>query len=273
MSAEDRLKEGKPEEALQELQDKIRKDPSNPKHRVFLFQLLSVLGDWERAMTQLNVLADLDDSALMMVQTYRVALNCEALRREIYAGKHSPLIFGEPEEWLAKLVEALRVGAEGHGKQAQQLREAALESAPATAGTVNGAAFEWIADADSRMGPVLEAVVEGKLFWVPFHRIQKIEIEEPVDLRDLVWLPARFVWANGGQAVGLIPTRYPGSETSDDGLIRMGRKTEWDEVSENCFEGRGQRMFATDGGDYALLDLREVLLQTASDAAAGAPDG
>jgi len=273
MAAEDRLKEGKPELALQELQDKIRKDPSDPKHRIFLFQLLAVLGNWERAMTQLNVLADLDDSALMMVQTYRVALNSEALRREIYAGNHSPLIFGEPEEWLAQFVEALRLGAAGHVGQAQQLRDKALESAPATAGTVNGAAFEWIADADSRLGPVLEAVVEGKLFWVPFHRIGKIEIEEPVDLRDLVWLPARFVWANGGQAVGLIPVRYPGSESSDDGLIRMARKTEWDEVAEGCFEGRGQRMFATDSGDHALLDLREVLLQTASVAADGTPDG
>jgi type VI secretion system protein ImpE len=29
----------------------MRKEPSNAKHRVFLFQLLSVMGQWGRALT------------------------------------------------------------------------------------------------------------------------------------------------------------------------------------------------------------------------------
>ncbi len=32
----------------------------------------------------------------------------------------------------------------------------------------------------------------GKYYWVPFCRIQKIETEKPIDMRDLVWLPARL---------------------------------------------------------------------------------
>ena len=56
---------------------------------------------------------------------------------------------------------------------------------------------------------MLEAIINGHYYWIPFQQIQQIQIEEPADLRDVVWMPAHFVWTNGGDAVGLIPTRYP----------------------------------------------------------------
>ena len=74
--------------------------------------------------------------------------------------------------------------------------------------------FEWLADADSRLGPILEAVIDGRYFWVPLENIHQIVLEKPKDLRDVVWVPAEFMWRNGGTAVGLIPSRYPGSESS-----------------------------------------------------------
>ena len=74
MTAEECLRDGKLGDALAELQNQVRGDPSNAKQRIFLFQLLSVLGQWERAMTQLNVAGDLDPGALAMVQAYREAL-------------------------------------------------------------------------------------------------------------------------------------------------------------------------------------------------------
>ena len=45
----------------------------------------------------------------------------------------------------------------------------------------------------------------------------------------------------------------------------MARKTEWAEVAEGCYHGLGQRMFSTDAGDHALLDIREVNLETSTD--------
>ena len=36
----------------------------------------------------------------------------------------------------------------------------------------------------------------------------------------------------------------------DDDLIRLGRKTEWREVAEGVFLGSGQRMLATDQGEW-----------------------
>jgi type VI secretion system protein ImpE len=268
MQAEQSLREGHLQESLAQLQEQVRRDPGNAKNRVFLFQLLCILGDWNRAMTQLNVAGELDAGTLAMVQTYREALHCEALRAEVFAGQRYPLVLGKPEQWLADLLEALRLTAEGRYAQAQPLRDNAFALAPATAGTLNGQAFQWIADADTRLGPVLEAIVNGRYYWIPFCQIQQITVEAPADLRDLVWLPAQFVFANAGAAVGLIPARYPGSECADADAIRLGRETRWLERGGGFYEGLGQRMFTTDGGDYPLLEVRTVALATATQAAA-----
>ena len=56
MLAEQTLRDGRVEEALAELQAEVRKAPDNAEYRVFLFQLLCVIGDWERARAQLKVL-------------------------------------------------------------------------------------------------------------------------------------------------------------------------------------------------------------------------
>ncbi|MGA7979422.1 MAG: type VI secretion system accessory protein TagJ [Chromatiaceae bacterium] len=264
MAAEQLLGEGQLDDALAELKQQVRADAANPKHRIFLFQLLAVLGDWERAGTQLEVAGDLDPSALAMVQTYREALRCEVLRSQIFAGKRSPLVFGDPERWLALLLEALQLTAAGEDAKAAPLRDDAFAAAPATSGMIDGQPFDWIADADLRLGPVLEAIINGRYYWVPFHRIRTLEVEPPADLRDIVWMPAHFTWVNGGDTVGLIPTRYPGSEASPDASIRLARRTDWLEPLPGMYIGQGQRMLATDSGEYPLMDVRLVELGAAA---------
>jgi type VI secretion system protein ImpE len=288
MSADQLLREGKLDEALAALQAQVRAKPADAKLRVFLFQLLAVQGSWERALTQLNVAGELDAGTLAMVQTYREAIRCELLRAEIFAGKRSPLIFGKPDEWLALLMQALRLTAEGQHAAAAELREKAFDTAPATSGTISVAkltrsasegpsgkepppqsnAFDWLADADSRLGPVIEAIFNGRYYWVPIHRVQRIVIDPPADLRDVVWMPAHFVWANGGDTVALLPTRYAGSESSADPLIKLARKTDWAEPVPGVYLGQGQRMLAADCGEFSLMDVREIKLNIVPEAAA-----
>ena len=258
---EDFLAAGDPVSALQALQRKVKEHPSDPKLRVFLFQLLSVLGQWDRALTQLNVTAEMDASALAMAQMYREALRCEALRAEVFAGKRSPLLFGQPDQWLALLIESNLVTARGDFASARKLRDQAFEMAPATRGSIDGKPFEWIADADMRLGPVCEAVINGKYYWIPFSRLARIDIEAPEDLRDFVWMPAHFLFQNGGEAIGIIPTRYPGSESCQDGMLQLARKTEWDEGADGVYTGLGQRVWTTDADEYPLMDARCVELQ------------
>jgi type VI secretion system protein ImpE len=262
LAAAETLRSGSPEEALLQLQDQVRKNPANSQYRTFLFQLMAVLGQWDRALNQLKVLGDMDASTLAMVATYRDALHCEAYRGDVLAGKRTPLILGEPESWMALSFEALRLGGEGQWDKAAEARAQALELAPTTTGKINGEDFEWIADADSRLGPMLEAVVGGKYYWIPFSRIRSLTVEQPTDLRDLVWTAAQLTFANDGQTIALIPTRYAGSESATDGRVKMARVTEWEENPGGCFFGKGQRLFATNVAEYPILDTRTIELNT-----------
>ncbi|MHB8473105.1 MAG: type VI secretion system accessory protein TagJ [Gammaproteobacteria bacterium] len=263
LNAEQSLRDGDPTAALGSLQVQVRAHPNDAKLRIFLFQLLSVLGQWERALTQLNVAAELDPAALAMAQTYREALRCEALRAQVFDGKKSPMVFGEPEIWLALLIEALLRAGRGEHEQAQQLTRQALEEAATSSGILNDKPFSWIADADLRLGPVLEAIINGRYYWVPFARLSRIDMEAPVDLRDVVWMPAHLQFANGGESVALIPTRYPGSEASDDGLILLARKTLWNEPVPAVYHGLGQRMLTTDAGEVPLMEVRSISIDAA----------
>jgi type VI secretion system protein ImpE len=258
--AEQAVRNGDPDAALKTLQDQVRQNPSDAKLRVFLFQLLCVVGQWERALTQLNVAAELDASTLAMAQMYREALQCESLRAQVFAGKRSPVIFGEPPDWMAWLIESLLVRGTERSGESGSLRDRAFEAAPQTAGSIDGQPFEWIADADMRLGPVCEAIINGRYYWVPFDRLSKIDLEAPIDLRDVVWMPAHFQFGNGGEAVGLIPTRYPESESSDDPQVRLARKTVWREEVPEVFLGLGQRVLATEAGEHAIMDLRTIVL-------------
>jgi len=273
MQAEQLLRDGRLAEALASLKEQARTNPADAKLRMFLFQLLSVMGQWDKALTQLNVAADLDAKNLLTAQLCRAALNCEALRAEIFAGKRTPLIFGEPQEWVGLLLQANQLFAAGQAGPAGELRDRAFEAAPPTPGTVNDdQTFEWIADADNRLGPMLEAIIGGRYYWLPFQNLREVIFEEPADLRDAVWMPAQLVFVNGGNSFGLIPTRYPGSETSADPDILLSRKTNWAEDAGGFCRGLGQRLLATDAGEYALMDLRHITLGPA-DAAPETPAG
>lgn len=262
MSAAEMLRDGKLSEALTFLKKEVSADPANVKHRIFLFQLLCVLGQWDQALTQLNVAVDLDPITLAMAQMYREALSNEALRAEVFQGKRQPMIFGEPPEWMGLLLEALRLSATGDSRAGEELRVRAFDAASTSSGMIDDTPFEWISDADPRLGPVIEVIVNGRYYWIPFSNISEIRIEAPADLRDTVWTPCQFIWSNGGDAVGVIPTRYPASESSEDDLIRLARKTDWQEQPDGPPQGLGQRLFAIDSGDLPIMDTRLIRIDS-----------
>lgn len=262
MNSAELLKASDTAAALKALSEEVRSKPADAKLRVFLAQLLCVVGQWERALNQLTVAAELDALAIPMKQMYGEAIRCEGLRAEVFIGKRTPMVFGQPDEWLALLIESLLRSGRGEMTHAEGLRAKAFEAAPVSRGSINGQAFEWLADADMRLGPVLEAYVNGRYYWVPFARLAQVKIEAPVDLRDCVWLPAHLQFENGGEALALIPTRYDGSEKSANGAVQLSRITEWLEPHPEVFTGQGQRVFTCESGDHALMDIRDITFQS-----------
>jgi type VI secretion system protein ImpE len=258
MSPEQSLKDGDLAGTLAELQQRVRSNPAHAPDRIFLFQLLSVLGEWNRARTQLTLAAELDAGSLFTSTVYGAAIEAELKRAAVFKGERNPLVLGDPQEWIAWLFQANRLFLEGHAAAATELRTAAFDAAPARAGTLDGSSFEWLADADPRFGPCLELIMAAEYYWVPVAGIKKLSLQPPSQLRDLVWMPAVIEWDNGGQATALIPSRYPGSESSADDNLRLARATAWEEAQPGWALGQGQRLLATDSADAALCDLRQI---------------
>lgn len=262
MTAEELLRDGDLQSALARLQQQIKANPAVSAPRIFLFQLLVVLQEWDKALNQLDVLAQLDHATLAMANAYRQAIVGEKQRNNVFAGRQLPVVFGQPQQATALFLQALKLSINGEEPQAASLRAEALAQLNPTSGRLDGAPFQWIADGDSRIGPFLEAIVGGHYYWIPFENICRIQLEEPADLRDLVWAPAQFTWSNGGGSVGFIPVRYAGISKEADADFLLARKTDWFKQDDDNWRGAGQRMLMTDQDDFSLLNIRDIALNT-----------
>lgn len=155
------------------------------------------------------------------------------------------------------LVEAQMSFAKGEYAAFTTLNSQAFEQADTCSGKINDEPFEWLADADQRLGPVLEVIFNEHYYWVPMSRVRSLRTEEPADLRDLVWQPAEVTWTNGGKHIVMLPSRYPLIEGVSESDL-LARSTDWVARTEGVFEGVGQRMFATDQQDYSFLQVRSI---------------
>lgn len=243
----------------------VKASPTSASARMKLFRVFCLTGQWERAVTQLDTASSMDPELALTSLLFKQAIACERFRGEVFAGGRTPVVIGEPQPWLAWMLQALQ----SDPARALALRQQAMEAADACPGSLDGQAFEWLADADPRLGPVCEAFIDGKYYWLPFERIAELSIEPPDDLIDLVWTRADLVLGNGGSKQVLIPTRYPGSETSDDDAIRTGGRTVWLGSEEAGYRGLGQREWVTDRGQTGLMDVRRLVLQPSTRGAAG----
>jgi type VI secretion system protein ImpE len=258
MDAASYLKEGRLEESLAELMDRIREKPEDHSLRVFLFQLAAVLGQWDRCLTQLRLVETMKPETEWLGKAFQQVVQAEFVRSQVFAGKVAPLLFGEPEAWMGWFIQAHKLSLEGNLAEAKALREQALEAAPANPGTINNRPFEWLMDADSRLGPFLEVIMGGSYYWVPFSRIRVVRAQEPSNLRDLVWMPVSFTWTNGGEAPGHVPVRYAGTELQASNELKLARRTDWVSLVDGTQCGLGQRLLATENEDVPLLELRAL---------------
>jgi type VI secretion system protein ImpE len=233
------------------------------------------MGQWQRALEQLQLCGQLDAKALAMAQTYREAIVCEVFRTEVFAGRRRPQVLGKPPAWVGALIEALQRDASGDAAGAAGLRAQAMEAAEPAPCSIDGVACEWLMDGDTRLGPVCEIIVNGQYYWMPFESCSGIQIDPPADLRDMVWSPAEVMLPNEGRVPALIPTRYPElAGLADDNAdeLKQSHVTQWIEAAPGTWFGAGQRVWMSDAGEHPILDTRLIsMLATAAATADAAP--
>ena len=254
----DHIRQGDPTAALAGLKDRIRNEPSNADLRLSLAQLEAITGNWEKAMAAADTASTLDTERGLLCQQWKLQIAAEQTRAEVFAGTRTAIVMGDPEPWIAGMQDALRLDSEGECDAADKARRSALEQAPARAGAIDGTAFAWLCDADERLGPVFEAIINGRYMWVPQSAVTSVKVHPPSELIDLVWVETVFRFTNGGETAGLTPARYPGSTSSDDPKIILGHLTAFETTAGGTNIGLGQRLLATDADDYPLLQVGTI---------------
>jgi type VI secretion system protein ImpE len=177
--AQEHLQAGRLQEALSALRQAVRKSPADASLRIFLFELLSLVGEWEKALTQLQVVGELDPDSFLLAQAFRPAVQCEVLRGEIFSGKRTPLIFGEPEPWVSSLVQANHLIATGKLKLLpscvnRRLPRRQLLQEVSMANLSSGLPMGFAAWSDAGGYPP-----KAKYYWIPFARMVSIRIGSP----------------------------------------------------------------------------------------------
>jgi len=226
-------REAKLREAIKALGEELRSNPMDAKRRTFLFELLVFAGEYDRAEKQLDILAGANADAAAGTLLYRSALHAERTRQAMFASGELPAQKDEtvyPGQW--------------------------------TGDAATKAVFNELNDADPRIGANLEVFIAGSYTWIPVHYLRRLEIEPPVNLRDLMWLQARVETSSDFrlQDLGevLLPALCPLSYKHADEVVQLGRESAWETVQTYGQLPFGIKMMDVDGVDVPLIEMRSI---------------
>lgn len=266
---------------LSKAEERVRQQPTHPQHRWAMVELLCTLCQWDRALTQLQAWVRFEPEGAARAHLTRGLIQAEAQRAQVFLGKTPPGVVVDFPIWMAQLAQALQHNALGQHEKADDSRRQALAAAPLRSWRCQWADrqqqtqapqeqhFEWLADSDTRLGPVCEVMSAGAYRWLAFADVAHLQISPPQHALDLIWLPARLELHGGGTSTAgktlhvYLPARSSWTtapETPDSAQQAMlrSRLTAWTEVGETGIFSTGQKTWMSDGIDWPLLDVREV---------------
>jgi protein involved in temperature-dependent protein secretion len=253
--ADELLKSGDLDGARKALVEVVRAKPGDAAARMFLFQLLALAGEWDKAKLQMNTLAQLSPESQMLSVVYGQAIEAERERAEVFVGRTVATVHGG-SDWLHGVADAIHHFCNDRVAEGEAARDAAFDAAPDTPGVLDDVAFDWIADGDGRFGPCVEAIIAGRYGLLGFDAIDHIKSEGPKDLRDLVWYPVQIAFKSGQSVAALLPARYPGLDVDANPAERLTRATSWRDAPWGS-AGSGQHLWMTSTGEeQGLLSLR-----------------
>lgn len=254
--------------AVEELTREVKANPGDTSLRTFLFELLCLTGDWDRAEKQLDVIGHQSTEAELGVLTFRNNIKAERDREQLYSNGLQPHFLREPPPYVDLHVDAINRIREGNLGEAREILDRAEEERPAFAGKLNdNLEFEDFRDYNDVVGSVLELIINDKYTWLPYEQITRIEFTPPKQLRDLIWTSARIEATDGTIGEVYIPALYANSSDHPDNEVKLGRMTDWKQLSDDLYLGLGLRSFLVNGEDKAMLEIKRVVFDHANAAA------
>ncbi len=256
--AQELYEAGQLSEAIEQLKQEVKSNPTDVGQRSFLFSLLCFKGEYQSAEKQLDVISLQSASGEAGSQVYLNVLAAEVERQRFFKANQKPHFLMQPSQYVQLYLDAVKALQSNQTEKVTSLLGNSEEKRPKLQGSLNGKKFSQFSESNDIIAPILELIIHDKYIWLQFEHIMQLQIEQPKKLQDLLWIAARFELRNGQAMGGYIPTRYLDSDRHENDQIKLGRMTDWKSVSEKVFSAVGQRMFFVDGEGIALLEVREI---------------
>ena len=210
--------------------------PTDIGARILLAELLVFAGNIERADVVLDACADLDPTAALVVAEFRQLLRGETARRQLFSDGRVPEFLGEPTAAQRLSLAAVVALRGGNSLEAGKLAAQAEEARGHPSGTMRGAPFDDMRDADDLLASCFEVITTtGKYFWIPPQRVMLLEFHPMKRPRDLYWRRASMQVAEGPDGDVYLPMIYPPAASVAADLtdaLRLGRATDWSQAGE-----------------------------------------
>lgn len=253
---------GRLQDALAAVTEQVKQKPADVSARGFLVELLCFQGEFERADKQLETISHQDPSLGVGVALARQLIRAEQARQEFFSEGRAPEFLEEPTPLMRQLIEASICLRENQTDEAARLLADAEAKRPRLSGSCDGRPFADLRDLDDLTAGVLEMLTNnGKYYWVPLERVQRITFKKPERPRDLLWRQARVVVRDGPEGDVHLPALYPGSARAEDERLRLGQMTDWRGGQGAPVRGVGQRMLLVGDEDRAFLEITELTFE------------
>ena len=255
-NAKELLQQGELTAAIDQIISEVKARPTDTSARIFLFELLCFAGELDRAEKQLDVIATQSTSAELGVLAYRNCLKAERERRQLWKDGTPPHFLSEPPPYIDLQLDAIKKTIAGELGEARALLDQAESQRPESPCLCDGEkVYDW-RDADDFTASILEVIVKDEFVWLPIEQIRTLTIAAPETLRDLLFVPVQVETIDGMLGQFFAFTLYENS--SPDNLIRLGRKTEWEPLSEDLARGAGLKMWMLGDEDKTILEVKKI---------------
>ena len=265
MRAKELIRTGRLAEARQVLIEEVKASPADSGRRTLLFQVLAQLGEWDKAIRHLDMIAVRDQDRASGVQSCLDAVHAEQERLKVVTLAQTPSVLPEAPAYFDTYLQYLNALKNGNYDQAKALIPEIDAARPAIKGIMNGQDFTGFSETDARLYAFLEAFVHERYVWIPFEAIRELVIFPPRTALDLIWSMASITTWEGLSMNCFLPVVYPESFSHADDRIKTGRMTDWVPLGRGLCRGVGQHVYQIGDGETSLLEIKEVTFMLAEE--------
>ena len=257
----DLIRAGRLSEARKQLIEEIKASPADLGKRTILFQVLSFLGEWDKAERHLDAIVIQNPHSETGIQVYKNLIHAEKERTEVLKFKRRPSFLPNTPSYTELYFTACENLIKERIEEASEIFDQIETQRPLISGTLDGTVFYGFKDLDIFLSFFLEAIIHERYVWIPFESIRELSIPPPKSLFDLLWITGRVTTWEGLTITCYLPVLYPGSYLNEDDRVKLGRMTDWTSIGGLFSKGSGQHVFQIGEKEIAMLEIREIMFK------------